>query len=377
MGDIVRTPGTSSNYTAKLWSEKLYMDTIMGVPLIADAISDGILARKDDLVRSAGDRVRMTFSKRLTGTGIIGDAPKRPNTKQVEYAYDDVVLDKLSSDPVDAKVEGTISQQRTAFDLQETLYPSVSDWFAQRMIVGMFNQLGGNTATSLAFDGTTYTGSSLVAITGLNAASAPTTHRVFYAGTGNTSDADVAADSTATLTLQAVDDLETEAFTQRSGVNNFKPLIGQGYKFKFYVPMTGFKQLKQQAQANGNITFPQIILNKEAGGSDAAAMIGDYFDYSYTRIVAVPDHYIPAGVTASATQANTKRALFVGAEAGCLVFGKGYDASGETVPGFKIISDDDKIEETVQTVATGIFGIKKTVVDSYDQSAMVYTHYVA
>lgn len=375
MGDVVRTPSTSSNYTAKLWSEKLYMDTIMGVPLIADAIQSGVLARKDDLVRSAGDRVRMTFSKRLTGTGIKGDAPKRPNTKQVEYAYDDVLLDKLSSDPVDAKVEGTISQQRTAFDLQETLYPSVSDWFAQRMIAGMFNQLGGNTATSISFDGSTYTGSSLTNITGLNAATAPTTYRAFYA-TGS-SDANVAADNTATLKLQAVDELETEAFTQRAGVNNFKPLIGLGHKFKFYVPMTGFKQLKQQAQSNGNITFPQIILNKEAGGTDAAAMIGDYFDYSYTRIIAVPDHYIPAGVTASAAQANTKRAIFVGAEAGCLVFGKGYDAGGEAVPGFKVISDDDKIEETVQTVATGIFGIKKTVVDTYDQSVMTYTHYVA
>lgn len=376
MGDIVRTPSSSSNYTAKLWSSKLYMDTIMGIPLIADAIADGSLVRKDDLVRSAGDRVRMTFSKRLTGTGIIGDAPKRPNTKQVEYAFDDVVLDKLSSDPVDAKVEGTISQQRTAFDLQETLYPSVSDWFAQRMIAGLFNQLGGNTATSISFDGTTYTGSSLPAVTGLNAASAPTTFRSFFS-TGS-SDADVAADSTATLTLQAIDELETEAMTQRAGVNNFKMIVGKEYKFKFYVPMTGFKQLKQQAQSNGNITFPQIVLQKEAGGTDAAAQIGDSFQYSFTKVIAVPDHYIPAGVTAGAAQANTKRAIFVGAEAACLVFGKGYsEATGEAVPGFKVLSDDDDIEETVITVATGIFGIKKAVVDTYDQSVMTFSHYVA
>lgn len=378
MGDVVRTPSTSSVYTAKLWSQKLYMDSIMGQPLIADAISDGVLARKDDLVRSAGDRVRMEFSKRLTGTGIIGDAPKRPNTKQVEYASDDVVLDKLSSDPVDAKVDGTISQQRTAFDLKEVLYPSVSDWFAQRFIVGFFNQIGGNSATSISFDGSTYTGSTLTAVTGLNSATAPSTYRALYA-TGS-SDANVAGSSSATLTLQAIDELEEEAMTQRAGVNNFKPIIGRGYKYKFYVDTTGYKQLKQQAQAQygGQFTLSNIVLQQTAGGmTDASANLGETFVYSQTQIVHVPNHYIPAGVTASAAQANTKRAIFVGADAACLVFGKGYDGAGDPVPGFKVLSDNDDIEETVVTVATGIFGIKKVVVDSYDQSVITYSHYVA
>ena len=35
------------------------------------------------------------------------------------------------------------------------------------------------------------------------------------------------------------------------------------------------------------------------------------------------------------------------------------------------------IEETVETAATGIFGFAKTIVDTYDQSVMTYSFYVA
>ena len=375
MAETIIPVGASSSFTSKVWSAKLYQDTIMGDPIIADALSDGVIMQQNDLVRGAGDRIRMNFSKRLTGTGIIGDAPKRPNQKQIQHAYDDVNIEKLSSDPVYAKIEGTISQQRTAFDLDTTSYPSVSDWFKQRMISGFFNQLGGNTASSIAFDGATYTGSNLIGITGMNATTAPSSNRVFFA-TGST-DAAVGASSSATLTLQAIDELEEEAGTQRTGVNNFIPLIGKGYKYKFYVAESAFKQLKQQAQVNGNLTLPQIMLQQESSGKNATALLDDSFQYSKTLVISVPNHYMPTGITSGAAQLNTKRAIFTGAGAACLAFGKGYSDKKETIAGFKILNDNDDIEETRITVATGIFGLKKTVIDGVDQSAMTYTHYIA
>jgi hypothetical protein len=371
MASSIMPVSSSNNLTTKLWSAKLRQDTIMGSPILADAISDGIIMKTDDLKKGAGDRVTMPFSKRLTGTGVLGDAPKRPSQTQIQYTKHDLYVDKLSHTTW-AKTDGTISQQRTAFDLEEATYPSLSDWFTQRMIFGFFNQIGGNSATSISFDGDTYTGDNLKIVTGLNTATAPTTYRSFYA-TGS-SDANVAGSSSATLTLQAIDALEEEAYTQRSGVNNVIPIIGRPYKFKFYVPRTGYKQLLQQAQASGNITLSQITLSKEAGGTDAAAQLDGSFLYSDTMIVSVPNHYIPAGVTSNASQANTKRAIFVGAEAACLAFGKGF---GGQVPGFNILTDEDKIEETNTTAVTGIFGLIRTDVDGYALSSMTYSHYVA
>lgn len=375
---VLYTPGTSSPYTAKLWSARLYQDSIFGTPILADAMSDGIILKKDDLVRSAGDRVQISFSERLTGAGIRGDLPKRPSTVQQEYQYHNLNIDKLSSNPVSAKMDGTISQQRTAFDLEEPLYTSVADWFQQRLIAGFFNQLGGNTATSISFDGTTYTGDSLTNITGLNSATAPSTNRVVYA-TGS-SDANVAASSSATIGLDAVYELEAKAESQIAGVQNFIPIIGKPYKYKLYVARTGYRQLWEEAQASGSVTLSQIVLNRMAGGEkDASAMIGDSFQHSQTQIIAVPDHYIPRGVTASAAQANTRRAIFVGASACCLAFGKGYDATAKdaAMPGFKILTDTDKIEETVITSATGCFGMSKTKVGDDDLSVITYSHYVA
>ena len=144
MGDVIQPVASGSAYASKLWSAALHQDMIMGEPILADAIACGALKKVDDLVRAAGDRVRIPYNKRLTGVGILGDAPKRPTTKQMERAYHDVNIDKLSSPVVYAKSDGTISQQRTAFDLDVDMYSGVSDWFKQRMIAGYFNQLGGN-----------------------------------------------------------------------------------------------------------------------------------------------------------------------------------------------------------------------------------------
>lgn len=369
---------TSEDIAVKQWSELLHQDVIMGEPLINDMRQDGVLVIEDGLTKAAGDKVTKNYSTRLTQKGVLGSGPKRSAAKNVTYVTDSIIVDELTI-TVRAKTKGSIVQQRVAFDLDDSSYYEAANWFKQRVIGGAFNQAGGFLATSFTFDGETYTGDNRKQMTGLQLPTAPTTYRAKYA-TGS-SDANVQADSTATLTLAAIDACVTEARTQRAGVNNFKPLIGKRYNgmpynYVFYVSVSGMTQLIQDATG---VSYGNIILNQLAGGKDdAAAMAGRAFVYRDTKVVEVPDHYIPNGLDSGTVQANVKRALFCGAEAACLAFGKGYESmKGETVPGFTLVNDYDKIEKEVYTSATGIFGIKKAVVNSYDQSVITYSHYYA
>lgn len=373
MADLF-TVGTSSDFAVKLWSKRLYMDSIHGEGLISDMIGDGILMEDKDLSKGAGDRVRIHYNQRLSKKGVIGDGAVRPNAKDLAYFTDDVLINKLSQ-PTKVKADGSMAQQRTSFDLKAAQYPVMADWFKQRMIAGAFNQLGGNTATSLSFDGLTYTGDERLEITGMQTPTAPSTNRVIYADpSNNNSDNDVNT-GTDRMKLALIDDAVDLALDQVGGVNNFLPIIGKPYKFKLYIGHKGFNDLLQEAQSSGNITLGQLELNRVSSGT-GQTYLGDFFDYNYTRVVRVPEFYIPVGNNSGTALTNVKRALFVGRDAGCLAFGKGYESNGDTIPGFNIVEDLDPIEEEIVGKVTGIFGVKKAVVNSEDQSVITISHYV-
>lgn len=375
MADIIKPTG--SNETVKVWATRLYMDTIMGTQFLSSALADGIIVRENNLTKGAGDRVRMYYSKRISGKGVIGDAGSiRAAAEAVTTVTDDINIDQLAI-PVLNKVKGSISQQRVNYDLSEQAYESAKDWFAQRMICGMFYQLGGFNPTSFSYDGQTYTGDIRLSLQGLNAPTAPSTYRSVFTGTGQTTENGVNGSSAATITLAQIDAAVAEAETQRAGVNNFKRLVGKQYRYVLFLGVKGWNQLLQQAQSSGNLTYPQMVLNKLAGGDMGAAYIGDEFIYNTTKIVKVPEHYIPNGINSNTVLANCKRALFCGAEAMGLALGQGYTDSKDSIPGFNLVTDLDKIEDELLTKAQGIIGMKKAVVDTYDQSVIVLPHYIA
>jgi hypothetical protein len=365
---------SSDNLAKKLWSERLYQDTVHNKDLSGMLVSEGVVVVESNLVKQGGDRVRKNWSTRISNKGIIGDAPVRPNAVSVNYVTDDIIVDKLTL-ATKAKTKGSMAQQRTAFDLQDSVYEESKNWYIQRANTGMTFQLGGYNAATITYDGITYTGDERLEMTGLQIPTAPTTYRKQFAVTTDTADTDVASD--ATMNLQAIDRCVTAARTQNSGANNFKPLMGKEYQFLLLLGSTGFQQLIQQAQSNGNLTVSQMILNQLAGGKRDAFNVGNSFLYNGTKVVEVSDHYIPFGLNSTTPISTVKRALFLGAEAGCLAFGKGFDGSGDPVAGFNFVEEEDKIENEIIIKVESIMGIKKAVVNSYDQSVMTLSYYSA
>lgn len=357
--------------TRKAWSLRVYKDIVTDTEVVADMVKNGILKVEDDLVKGRGDNVKVHFVNRLQAKGFIDDEAIGGNESAMTYYQSQVDIHEFNA-VISIPNAGTISQQRVVFDLPEDTYQVLKMWLQEKTVVGILNNLCGNTATSITYDSVTYsTTTDLLKITMGNAPTAPSSNQIIYAGSGNTSDQNVGDDPTATFSLKLIDEAEARARKNRPYVNPLKR--SDGIKYICYVHVDGFKQLIQDTSSP--IQYRDIYLNKIASGKDdelfnASAM------YSQTLIVATDK--IPYGVTASAADANVRRALFVGQDAGSLAFGQGYKMpDGTSTAGFSFHEDMLEVERIKRIRVCGMMGANKNVFNSIDRGTIVISHYVA
>ena len=364
---------TSDAEVAKLFSYNLegYYDTISDQQLIGRLINRGVLDNRTDLQKSSGDTINHYFAQRIQSRGFVDDeaitgSENIPSMKNASIALYE--LNQVTKVPNN----GTISAQRTGFDMQEIATKNNRMWLQERMTVGVLNQLCGNSATSITWDGITH--STTTRLKEVNAGStpvAPSSGRISRPNSLSTDQA-VNSDTTATLKFSQILNLERIAQTTRVYV---PPLSSNGVKYLFLTHPDTFYQLMT------DVTDPhqgrEMILAQMANGGKKDFTIGDTFRYFNTEIM-VTDK-CPRGVHSGtgAEQTNTRRSVLLGMNAGSICFGKGYSAGGETVPGFGTWSDDQDVKRWVRLRNGVVWAAKKTVFDSVDYSTIVLTNYVA
>jgi hypothetical protein len=356
--------------TVKLWSNRAYYDTITDEDVLGDMNKRGIIQIKTDTSKKAGDTIHYHFLRRISDKGLRGDQSATGNESALVYDQDSLEVNALRQ-PLQIPNDGTISRQRVNFDLEEDGYQVLRNWQNERMIAGLFNQLAGNTATTITYDGVNYTGDDRLNITGLNAAIAPSANNILRAGTSNTTDQAVGADSAATLTMSLIEDAEKAAATNRPYIMPLDDAESKkkGVKYRCYVHIEGLYQLINDTSSP--VQYREIFYNQiSAGGSSS---IGPSIIYSQTEIIGTDK--IPHGVNSSTSVAetNTRRAVFVGKEAGCVAFGQGYEGAA----GFKFSQDLVDIEQWRRIALRSVHGSKKTAYNSTDRGVIVLTHYVA
>jgi N4-gp56 family major capsid protein len=359
---------SSDNLARKAWSERQMVDITTDTEIVSEAIKDNILVKETDLEKGRGDRVRVMFSQRINDRGFIGDASVTGNERIPTNYTDDVEINQLRQ-VVQIPNDKTISQQRVVFDMPEQVYRTLSQYIQERMVVGTMNQLGGNNASSITYDGVTFsTATQLLEITGMNVATAPSTGQQIWAG-GNTSDANVNADTGAKFNLGLIDSAEAIAMKTRPYIHK---LNKNGVQYRCYLHVDGFTQLLQDV--NNPIQYRDIYLNKIASGK-GNELIDTRVQYKQTEIV-VTDK-APNGVNSTTTQANVRRAVFVGQEAGIIAFGQGYAAEGTKTPGFFFRDDKVEVEQFRRIAVNAIYGITKATFNSIDRGTIAISHYVA
>lgn len=357
----------------KRWSNALSYDTIADDTLVGNAIKKGIITKKDELGKGPGDNVKFHLRRRQSGRGLRGEQSATGNEAAMAYDQDQLNIDLLRY-PVQVTNKGSITTQRVTFDMPKDAYEVIRDWHIERQTVAFLNQIAGYTATSIIWDGETYTGTDRLNITGLNAAVAPSTANIIRAnGTTNTTDQAVGADTAATLRFSMIDEAVSAARKNRPYIEK---LDNGGINFMCYVHIDGFKQLIQDTTAP--IQYRDIMLAKLTAGAKDEELIGETMVYNQTMIISTDK--IPNGVNSGTSAAVTtaRRAVFVGKEACAMAYGQGFNpGSGDVVAGFSFEQDFLDINLFKRISGNGIYGLKKTQYNSVDRGTIVLVHYAA
>lgn len=347
---------SSSTSTVKLWSERTLYDFVSDTEMLGQMIKTGVLRRVDNTNKEAGDRVTVSFLNRLNEQGLLGSAAATGQESPLIYSTDNMNIDQLRI-PVAIPAPFTIDAQRVQYDLPEDAYRVMSEWMKVRGVLGAFNQIAGNTATTITYDSIAYSGNDRLKITGLNAAVAPSTTsgvtRIIR-GNSQATDQAVAADTTATMKLSYITQAETYAQAQQPYI---RPLSETSeIKYHCYVHTQQYMDLINDTTSPSQYRdIQQSMITSGRGEGE----IQRSFVYSQTRIF--NSDKIPLGVNGSTSAAvsNCRRAIFCGRDAGAVAFGKGFSDGRAEVAGFRINSDYYDIAQQQRFAMVGIFGILK------------------
>lgn len=363
---------TTDGQTVKLWADRLRLDVTTDGGLLSEMISSGILAEEKDLNKEAGDYVKSHFLERTSNAGFLGDASITGLEQGLTYDPDAVYINELRN-VWKIPNKGHISAQRVKFDMPENVYQNARMWNTEKLLVSTLNQLAGNAATTITYDGVSYTGTTgaapLAIITGHNAVTDATSNQVIRAN-AQASDNAVGSDTTAKFNLGLIVQAENYAGKNRPYV---MPLDG-ATDFKCFIHNDAYQQMIEDTTYA--IQYRDIYLSMiTSGASKDASIKGKRFVFSRTEII-VTDK-VPNGETSGTANANTRRAIFCGQEAGTIAFGQGYTYGGKTTPGFSFDEDTTEVGKWRRIATTCIYGVKKAVYNSKDRGTIAIVHYVA
>ena len=355
--------GVNHPLAVKLWSKRLLREALKEtyVSRFMGTSKDSLVYVKDDLNKSAGDRVRVGLRMQLSGTGVVGDGTLEGNEESLTTFTDDLFIDQLRHA---VRSGGEMSEQRVPFSVREEALDGLRDWWADRIDTAFFNQIAGNTSVSETFAGM----NSPVAPSG----TASTNGRIIY-GSGTTS---TTASLTATTTASAsARGLVFTPATIDHAVNMAKiasPLIrplrvnGQ-YKYVMFIHPNQTRLLRTNNAAN-TVTWYDIMRARVQGGELDTNPIFNGAIGEYNGVILHESTRVPAP-TASGNN-NFRRAILCGAQAAC--FGTGRRDQGMQMKWVEELFD---YENQLGVSAACIWGLKKSVFNSIDFGTIVAQTY--
>lgn len=356
----VTTYGVNDALTVKIWAKKLAVEALKATPIapLIGESSDSVIHLKSELKKGAGDKITFGLRTQLTGDGVSEGETLEGNEEALSTYSDSVVINELSH-AVRVRNKGTIDQKRVPFDLRKEAKSGLVDWYAKRLSVSFFNQVAGNTVETR----TKYTG--------LNATVAPSSTRHIVAEASSTTDE--ALDSNDTFTLAWLDYAKELAQTSTDTTGPIRPLmIGGEEKYVCYLHPYQVTDLRAGSSTAGS--WYDIQKAALQGGQISKNPIYTGAIGEYNGIILRSAFDIPLGVhsTTGAAVANTRRAVFLGAQAAALGFAEGSDADT-----FNWVEELFDYERELGVSAQSIFGLKKTRFNSVDFGTIVISSYAA
>ena len=349
----VTTYGVNDALSNKLWAKKLNVEALKETYFgrFMGEGSDNMIQVKTELDQNAGDKVTIGLRVQLTGDGTTEGQTLQGNEENLTTYNDALTINELAH-AVRVKNKGTIDQQRVPFNLRNEGKLGLKDWFANRFDTCMANQLAGNTLiTDMRYAGN-------------NTITAPTN---IYRPSAYTDDASVNGDNTALMNLKFIDALLERAETASPLI---RPIMVNGEKkYLFFMHNYQVTDMRTNTSTGQWLDIEKAAL---AGGAASKSPIYSGALGEYNGVILHKWFRLPNGISnAGVQQTSTRRALFCGAQAGAVGFGKEF-AKGSH---FKWIEELFDYERELGVSAQTVWGIKKSVYNASDFAVIPCTTY--
>lgn len=345
--------GVNDTLSNKLWAKKLNVEALKET-YFGRFMGEGsgfMIQRKTELETNTGDAVTIGLRVQLQGAGATEGQTLTGNEEALSTYSDKVTINELLH-AIRVKNKNTIDAQRVPFNLRSEGKDGLKDWFGDRFDATMANHLTGNTLVT----DPRYTGN--------NPITAPTN---IYRGGGATDDVTINGDNTKTFKLAVID-----ACVERAGVASplIRPIMVDGQK-KFVMFLHDYQVTDMRTDA-GSGQWLDIQKAALAGGIAEKSPIYNGALGEYNNVVLHKWNRLPFGISnAGAAQTSTRRAVFCGAQAAAVGFGKEF-AKGSH---FKWVEELFDYERELGVSGQTVWGIKKSVFNSKDFATIVATTY--
>lgn len=349
--------GVNDARAKKLWSRATMREALKSTSF------DGLVGSGEDSVvqlledtKEGGDRVTINLVMQATGRGTGEGVVQKGNEEALVTYTDNLYIGELGH--AHRIPNKGISPQRVPFISRELCRKSLRDWWKTRFDASFFNQICGNTYATDTY------------YTGMQATIAPSSGRQLWSETGATADSDL--DSTGDeFTLAMIDKAVAQAETSTVPIRKARI---KGYSDPMYVCFLHPYQTYQLRQGSLGSTMTWAELQKSVltakAESDNPVFKGGNFVGIYNGTVLLQSTFVTTGAVTTTQYSNVRRAVFCGAQAAVLAFGKDYGMNQ-----MDWIEDMDDYQRTFGVRASTVFGIKKTVYNSQDFASIVLSSY--
>jgi N4-gp56 family major capsid protein len=354
--------GPNHPLTVRLWAKRLFVETLREcflVNFIGKSEKNSIIYMKDELTKSAGDRITVGLRLQLVGAGTQGDNTLEGNEEALALYNDTIFIDQLRHA---VRSKGKMSEQRVPFSVRQESMDGLKDWWADRIDTWGFNQLCGFTAQAD------------VRYTGMQAVLAPDSVHIFRPNSKTTDESLTTGDE---FTLTMIDRMVARAKTYNSANGGTVPIRPIRYKGGDYYVMFVHPYQEYQLRSNNNQgAWADLQQKRIQGGvtSDENSIFsGGSFLGVYNGVAIHSASRVTNGVnsTTGAAVTNVRRAVLCGAQAALMATGRD-DTGPEKMNWVEELFD---YNNQLGVAAGMIAGLKKTQFNSQDFATLVFATY--
>lgn len=368
----VTSYGTNDPLAVKLWSKRLAVEVLKQTQAsrFMGTSDDSLIHIKDELSKSAGDKVTYGLRMQLAGLGVIGDGTLEGNEESLTTYSDSLVINQLRHA---VRSAGRMSQQRVPFSVRDEALSGLRDWWKNRLDLGFMNQMGCNTAEA------NYVATGGTQNTGLQAPFSLGSTDVHYLSQNSASAGDENITSANTMSLTMADRFVERATgslglgTSNAGFAPIRPVIVDGSEW--YVWFLHPYQITDLRTNTATGQWLDIRKSAMAGGEVDDNPIFTGALGAYNNVLLYKDQRVPTGVnssTSTTSVSTVRRSIFAGAQAAMLAYGR--ESGKEKYTWVEELFD---YENQLGVAAGLIYGMKSTQFNSSVFGLMVGSSYAA